>query len=155
MDIRAQLDELVGQWVGVKSLWLSPHEPAKQSESTASITLAARGSCAILRYTWADDGKPQEGVLMVRTAADSSNVDAVWTDTWHMSNQLMVCGREDDPQGRLSARGSYAVPSGPDWGWRIVVGSDSTERMQMLMYNVTPDGEEVLAVEARYARLVS
>jgi len=152
MHVRAQLNELSGEWTGVNRLWFSPDEPVRQSESTASITLAARDTCAIIRYTWADEGKPHEGVLMVRVAAKSSDIDVVWTDSWHMSHQFMVCRREDDSQGRVSARGSYAAPPGPDWGWRIVVASDAAEHLQIVMYNISPDGDEMLAVDATYSR---
>ncbi len=36
MDVRAQLNELSGEWI-VNRLWFSPGEPVRQSDSTASI----------------------------------------------------------------------------------------------------------------------
>ena len=53
---------------------------------------------------------------------------------------------------RLSVRGTYAAPPGPDWGWRIDV-TPAGDTLRVVMYNVWPQeqgGKEELAVEAEY-----
>ena len=57
---------------------------------------------------------------------------------------------EDDRDGCMSALDSYPAPPGPDWGWRIVLDADAESGIRILMYNITPDGDEALAVEAQY-----
>jgi hypothetical protein len=49
-------------------------------------------------------------------------------------------------------RGSYPAPTGPDWGWRIELDLRLADQLQMRMVNITPDGQEMLAVQAVYAR---
>ena len=81
-------------------------------------------------------------------------IAAIWIDSWHMNDKLMVCRGVVDSSGRLSVRGPYEAPPGPDWGWRIEVTPGDTG-LTIAMWNVTPEGEESRAVEATYARLHS
>lgn len=82
------------------------------------------------------------------TKADS--VTAVWVDSWHVGDKFMICRGVTEGDGAISVRGSYGVSSGPDWGWRTVVGRGDDGSFRMVMYNVSPDGKEELAVEAIY-----
>ena len=52
----------------------------------------------------------------------------------------------------LTVRGSYRAPPGPDWGWKISLTPDLEGRVRIVMHNVSPAGEEHLAVEAEYTR---
>jgi hypothetical protein len=58
------------------------------------------------------------------------------------------------PSGdKLSVRGSYPTPSGPDWGWQIDLAPDG-EKLRLTLWNVFPGeqgGKEELSVEAVYA----
>jgi hypothetical protein len=95
MSVPEGLEDLVGEWSGTNKLWLTPDEPVRESETTASVTLAAQGKFITIAYTWSFEGEPQDG--------------------------LIVLGREG---------GAFRV----------------------IMYNITPDGSERLAVRATYAR---
>lgn len=152
MSPQARLNELVGHWTGINRLWLSPDDPVRESDTTASITLAAAGVFAIVRYAWVDGGEPQDGVLMVRIASEPGEVDVVWADSWHMGKRFMLCRGEYHREGEISALGTYAAPPGPDWGWRIVLRAESADEMRILMYNISPEGREALAVDASYRR---
>ena len=55
-------------------------------------------------------------------------------------------------EGSVSIQGSYAAPPGPDWGWRILIEPRQADSFWMVMYNISPEGREALAVEATYAR---
>ena len=89
---------------------------------------------------------------MVRTETGADDVEVVWVDSWHTSSKFMLFRGEDDKEGLVAVHGTYSAPPGPDWGWRIVLGADSANEVHILMYNITPDGQEALAVEARYVR---
>jgi len=82
--------------------------------------------------------------------SDRAWVTAHWIDSWHMSDGVMPCDEGVDPDGSIVVRGSYAAPPDQDWGWRIEVKPIDTTTLTLTMYNVTPTGEEALAVEARY-----
>ena len=106
MDVRTALKDLVGRWQGSNQLWLSPDEPVRQSEGTADVHLGAREAFAVVRYTWADQGQPQDGLLAVRLAPEQSALDGVWIDSWHVGKTFMTLGGEGDRDGGLSLLGS-------------------------------------------------
>jgi hypothetical protein len=58
-----------------------------------------------------------------------------------------------DEQGTVRVLGSYAAPPGPDWGWRIEI-EPAAGSWTLRMFNITPDGQEVLAVEATLSRIL-
>jgi GrpB-like predicted nucleotidyltransferase (UPF0157 family) len=150
MTVPASLLPLVGNWVGQNRLWLSPDEPARESETSASVALAAQGKFLTFRYTWSFDGQPQEGLLVLGQNGPEKPIQAQWIDSWHMDNSFMACQGNLDGSGSLSVKGSYAAPTGPDWGWRITIGPGDQNRMVLRMFNILPNGIEVLAVEAVY-----
>jgi hypothetical protein len=65
MTIPSGLAALVGRWVGYNRLWVSPEDPVHESDAGASIALAAQGNFVTIAYTWADEGRPQDGVLIL------------------------------------------------------------------------------------------
>jgi hypothetical protein len=53
----------------------------------------------------------------------------------------------------IDVRGAYPTGGGaPDWGWRTRLEATATT-WAMTMFNVSPDGDETLAVNARYERV--
>ena len=79
-------------------------------------------------------------------------VNAAWFDTWHLREQFMVCEGRVDNQGAVNIRGTYAAPPGPDWGWQITIEPMDQDQFGIRMYNITPAGEKMLAVEINYLR---
>ena len=142
---------LIGEWAGESRLWLSPEQPSRVSESTATIAEAVRDQGLLVRYTWSDDGAPQDGVMLLQSTRAGA-VTGAWTDSWHMRGAVMFLKGAIDGAGRLSADGAYAAPPGPDWGWRISLEPAGTDAFILRMFNITPEGEVFPAVEARYAR---
>jgi GrpB-like predicted nucleotidyltransferase (UPF0157 family) len=152
MSVPASLGNLVGNWVGVNRLWLSPKEPARISETTASADWIAQGKFLQLQYTWAEEDGPQAGSLLIGQEGEGGQVAAVWMDNWHMGDRLMLCQGDIDEQCKLSVRGSYAAPPGPDWGWQIRLEPGPRDTLRIVMLNISPEGKEALAVEADYRR---
>jgi hypothetical protein len=148
-DLEA-LRNLAGRWSGPNAVLL-PDEPPHASTSTLEITPIVGGKFVQLAYTWAFDGEPQEGVLIVGYEAAENAITAVWLDSWHMGDRAMsLRGQAEDET--IVLRGSYAVPEGPTWGWRIELQPDPNQ-LQITMYNVLPDGsDEMLGVDATYTR---
>ena len=150
MSVPANLAALAGEWAGPNRLWLAPDTPVRESETRATVALAAEGKFLTIRYTWADDGAAQSGLLLVGVEADGA-ATAAWVDSWHMQDKMMVC-RGTSRDGAVSVTGSYEAPPGPDWGWRIEILPKADGTFQIVMYNITPDGSAFLAVEATYRR---
>lgn len=153
MNVRTQLSSLVGEWTGTNRVWLMPGEPVRESATAVSIALAARDGFVTFGYTWADEGQPQDGLLIVRNAPEPGGIDMVWLDSWHTGGQFMVFRGEADRDGRISALTSYPAPPGPDWGWRIELAAETADELIICMYNIPPGENEMLAVEARCTRV--
>jgi len=143
---------LSGRYAGPSRLWMSPDDPPHDCASTAVVSGAIGDRFVQIDYRWAFEGQPQEGRLLLGYEAQGEGVTIVWADTWHMGDALMVCRGQVDPGGTVAVRGSYAAPPGPDWGWRIEIAPAGDDAFQIDMYNVTPDGQEALAVRATYER---
>jgi hypothetical protein len=68
-----------------------------------------------------------------------------------MNEKYMTCeGMATD--ANVDVRGSYAAPPGPDWGWRTIIDRNNRDLFRLVMYNITPEGEEQIAVETLYGR---
>lgn len=139
-----------GKWRGVNSLWLSPEEPARKSKSTLSIAPAINEKFIEINYTWIYDDKTQEGKILFGFETERQLANAVWVDSWHMGEKCMLCQGLIKENGSVDVRGQYQAPTGPDWGWRIVLVPDFEETLNLIMYNIWPDGKEELAVKAVY-----
>lgn len=150
MAVLDPLRGLAGQWTGRKQVLL-PGEAPHESPSSLSIAPVVGDKFVQLMYSWAFDGTPQEGVLLVGYEPAEEAVTAVWADSWHMGDALMLCRGQAAADGGMVARGSYRVAGSPDWGWRIVLQpGDGALRIEM--YNVAPDGAELPGVVAQYTR---
>ena len=151
MNELSEILSLAGRWTGTYRLILDPSTPVRVSPTSATLSPVAGGRFARLDYDWGDEGKRQDGSLLVGFEKEESVATAVWVDSFHMSNKFMVCEGKARG-GSVDVSGSYAAPPGPDWGWRTTLGPGPDGSLRMVMYNVTPDGEEYLAVEADYRR---
>jgi hypothetical protein len=69
-----------------------------------------------------------------------------------MQDTMMQCTGQAQIGDAMSVIGYYAAPPDPDWGWRIALQPDSADQFRLIMYNISPDGEEMLAVEAVFSR---
>ncbi|NGP53519.1 DUF1579 family protein [Thioalkalivibrio sp. XN8] len=147
------LGRLAGDWQAISRLWLSPQDPVRESESLAAIRSTGREQFNELEYSWAFDGRPQVGRLILGQDHASHAVKAVWFDSWHMKNDFMVCQGSVDPTGVVAVKGTYAAPPGPDWGWEIIIEPDAQGGFALSMYNIPPGGGPELAVEAKYTRV--
>lgn len=147
MSIHQKLSDLVGSWKGTNRLytpWLE--QKLHESPSTANVRSKMNGQFLSIEYTWSHDGEPQEGLLVLGCDPKSDAVQAVWTDSWHSKNVLMLCNGTADENGNVSVTGYYSVPENPDWGWRTEL-HPASDSFLYRMYNISPDGDEDLAVE--------
>lgn len=152
MYVPAELANLTGEWRGNGSLWFTPDAPAAEFEAGAQVSLAARDNVLCIAYRWSFEGEPQEGLLTLGINADDAAAHASWVDSWHMPAEFMV-SHGSYANGGLSVRGSYAAPTGPDWGWRTAIEDAGPDAWRLVMYNIPPDQKELLAFDLRFSRI--
>lgn len=154
MSVPEILEKLVGKWRGINRLhttWI-PDNPVRETVSRAIIELTARGRFLKIEYDWAFEEAIQEGLILIGDEQDSDSIKAFWIDSWHLSDKFMVSEGVRGTNGTISLKGFYAVPDHPDWGWRTIIEPECDNSFKITMYNVTPEGEESLAVEMEFKR---
>lgn len=125
-----------------KSRLMLPGDPDRESPVEAEVSFVAKSTFCAVRYTWAFEGDPQEGQVLLSYVPDDKTVEAVFWDTWHMGPKFMHMTGAIDAQGVTGVNGHYSVPGNPDWGWRIDITPASASGWRMMMYNVSPEGEQ-------------
>ena len=148
MTIVEDLAGFVGSWSGVNRLRLMPTDDYRESATTATVSVTARAYICIA-YTWAEDGEPQDGLLLVSGGADA--VEAVWADSWHSQPRWLALSGTVDEDGVVRLLGTYPAESGPDWGWQIHLEPGDGGGGRITMHNVVPGHEPYQVVEATYA----
>ena len=152
MNTLERLAAMAGRWQGTNRL----HDPfsgkPEDTASSAALTPLLGGRFVRLDYDWSYRGERQEGSLLIGCQPDHDRMTVHWIDSWHMSHDVLVCEGADAESDDVDVRGSYAAPPGPDWGWRIVIRPAAPAALHVIMHNITPGGEEAVAVEATFAR---
>jgi hypothetical protein len=154
MSVPEILENLVGKWRGVNRLhttWIREN-PVRETTSIAVVELTARGRFLKIEYDWTFDEAVQEGLLLIGDEKDSDTMRAFWIDSWHLSDKFMVSEGRFGNDDAISLKGFYTVPDHPDWGWRTVIEPERDKSFKITMYNVSPEGEEALAVEMELKR---
>lgn len=100
---------------------------------------------------WSFKEEEHEGFLLIGSGKAEGVATAAWVDSFHMSEKIMACEGTVDEHGCVSVLGSYEAPPDPDWGWRIEVVPEG-KSLRIIMHNISPDEQEVLAVRATYER---
>lgn len=154
MSIPDGLVGLEGSWYGKNTLHLGdwePDNPILESNATAEVRRRSGDQFLEISYTWSYKGEPKEGVILLGINKKTGTVNGVWTDSWHLAHQLMLCEGRTTDSGSVDVKGSYKVDGHPDWGWRteIIPGNGS---MRCLMFNVSPEDKEELAVDMELSR---
>ena len=132
-----------GRFVGPNRLWFRPGTPAPLSDGTLEV------SADRVAVTWAFEGQPKEGTLLLSGPAQSCRCD--FTDTFHAASGLIMHGYAQGSVLHLFT--TYSAGDGsPAWGWRAVLDWSDPDHFTLRMFNVLPDGREALAVDLRGAR---
>jgi Protein of unknown function (DUF1579) len=150
MNIPENFKKLAGEWNGSNRLFMSADEPGTESISTASVGFEVNEKFLKINYDWVYEGKKQTGLMLFCFAKDS-NITSVWVDSFHQSGAFMNCigTLEND---KISVKSNYTQPEYADWAWRTTVEPIGENSFNFTMYNVSPDGNEDIAVESKFER---
>ena len=154
MDLSEIQGNLIGEWTGKNLLRLSSLASSDYfSSSDVSVLQVAKGKFLTFNYTWEHENVSQEGMLVLGYDRIQNITTAAWIDSWHTSSKVMFCQGTINAQGIIDLRGSYEAPAGPNWSWHIIITAPSYNRLQLVMFNCSPEGAEELAVQADYKRI--
>ncbi|PST83097.1 hypothetical protein C7T94_10810 [Pedobacter yulinensis] len=154
MEIMNLSSSLAGHWRGTYRLilnWLP--DPDFISDSDLSVKSVANGKFLVLDYDWQHEGASQDGLLLIGNVNKAQELTASWVDSWGMSGKIMNCNGTISQDGYISLLGAYEVPDHPDWGWRTEIHCPTADTLKITMYNISPEGEESLAVDSSYTRV--
>jgi hypothetical protein len=147
------MNAFCGSWEGEKHLFLGEGpEPDHRCPSTLQLDSVAEGRFLRASYTWSHGGKSHAGELLFGSGLENTSATGAWVDSWHQSSRLMFLEGEAGATEGIDLLGSYEAPSGPNWGWRIQLRQSGPDALVLLMYNLSPEGTEQLAVRATYSR---
>ncbi len=141
-----------GQWQGTSTLQDPGYIEAETTASTLTVTPLLDGRFVRMDYTWSYRGTPHAGSLLVGFQKKPGTVSMHWIDSWHNGDSVMAMTGDPVGLARLAARGTYPAPPGPDWGWTIAITLESEAHLRITMHNISPEGQEFLAVEGEYSR---
>ncbi|MCU0240232.1 MAG: DUF1579 domain-containing protein [Pyrinomonadaceae bacterium] len=142
--------KLVGMWDGTKKLIFSPEEPIHELEAFACVGLEANKKFLKINYEWIFEEKKHEGLLLLHLDKNSI-AKSVWIDSFHQNSDFMnSVGTMTD--GKFSTKANYTQPEYSDWAWRICLESVDENNFSLMMFNIFPDGNETIAVDAKFKR---
>lgn len=152
MSVPGEFEALVGAWKGSNRLHMSwnPDNPVNDSESTATISTAANGKFLKIAYDWHLGAERHEGEMTL-CVGEGDNAEISWFDSFHSSGGFLI-SKGAFADGKIDAMGHYSVPGHPEWGWRTIIESTGDNEWSFTMYNVSPEGEEYIAVESAFSR---
>lgn len=153
MSIPDNFKTLTGEWRGTNRLytiWIEEN-PVHESKSVASVQTAANDKFLKIEYDWIYENEKQDGLLLIGSEKDSDEARAFWIDSWHMRDKFLSSDGKCSGDS-ISLKGFYQVPGHEDWGWRTDIVFTDSNSFKIVMYNVSPEGAEDLAVEAIYER---
>ncbi|MDC6169416.1 DUF1579 domain-containing protein [Paucibacter sp. XJ19-41] len=151
--VHARLVRMAGQWEGRFRLWFEPGKLADESLQRGSIRVLLGGRVLLHEYSGHCAGEPMEGVALIAYHLDERRYESAWAESFGTGTALMFStGVSGDP--RLSMLGSYSDGQGGSrWGWRTAIEQPDDDTLDLRMYNITPEGDEALAVEVNYRRM--
>ena len=147
----AVLTSMIGRWSGTGRIWLRPDVLSYEDEVTGTIEAIYDGRWVRHDYSTRIDGRMETGSALIGCYLREREWQVAWVDSWHTGTEIMVSRGPLDGAGKLvSVLGSYGAGD-ERWGWRTTF-EPAGDTLVVRHFNITPAGEEGLAVQFDYTR---
>jgi hypothetical protein len=147
------LSQLAGSWAGTSKLWLEPGKLLDDAQIIGTIQIVLDGRFALFLYQSSIEGEPQHGMFTFGYNTTLEQYEASWVDSFHNNTGIMACIGHAIENG-FQVLGAYPDPTGgPDWGWRTEIELFDKDHLVITAFNITPEGEEAKATEAKLTRV--
>ena len=147
------LTQLAGGWTGTSKIWLEPEKLLDEAPIVGNIQVVLDGRFVMFLYQSSVEGETQHGMFTFGYNTTKDQYEASWLDSWHNNTAIMFCVGSATNNG-FQVLGRYPDPTeGPDWGWRTEVELINEDNLLITAYNITPNGEEAKATEAKLTRI--
>lgn len=147
------LAAMAGDWQGTTRVWFEPDKPpAMEVAQDGSLRSVLGGRFLLHEYRYGEGEQAGEGIALYGLHLDEQASEHAWVDTFHTGTSILFSKAPYDG-GDFRALTSYTDgKGGPAWGWRTEIAQPSADELVITMFNITPDGLEVKAVETAYER---
>jgi hypothetical protein len=147
------LTQLAGGWTGTSKIWLEPDKLLDEAPIIGTIQIVLDGRFALFLYQTSVEGETQHGMFTFGFNTTLERYEASWLDSFHNNTANMFCVGSEREKG-FSVLGTYPDPNeGPDWGWRTEVELLDKDHLTITAYNISPEGGEAKATEAKLTRV--
>ncbi len=149
-----KLNSIVGEWQGVTKTWFGPDELADEAEINGTMRPLFDGRFVLHEYTITFQGKQLQGLAILSYHLQSKKFQSAWIDTFHMGTGIMFSEGKANSQF-FSVLGHYeASEEQPElWGWRTEIDVINNNEIVLTAYNISPQGEELIATKTEYRRI--
>lgn len=141
-----QFEELNGLFYGKQKIWMEPGEAVFESPIAAEVENKKNKQAITISYTWRYNNETVKGSFLIEPK-NERNYSCIWEDTWHNKNTAMLLEGQLQGSKIFSFVGSYGTKDNTLWGWKIKIVPGNTGIFTIYMYNISPDGQEMLAVD--------
>jgi hypothetical protein len=152
--VHHRLAAMAGDWEGRFRLWFEADKLADESLQRGRIRVVGGGRFLLHEYEGRCGGEPFEGVALWGYHLDESAFECAWGESFGTGTSIMFStGQLRDE--RFDALGSYGSGAGGErWGWRTELSQPDADHLDIRMFNISPAGDEALAVEVNYRRML-
>lgn len=152
--VHHQLAALIGDWEGITKTWFGPDEVADESSMTGIFRPILGDRFIMHEYKGSLSGKPFEGIAIYGYDIANDAFQICWIDSFHMGTGMMFSSGKPTENGS-SVLGSYGSPEySGTWGWRTVTELKDADTLVITAFNISPEGQEDIATETVYQRVV-